>query len=422
MINNKNQECFQNEFFLIVPIGLEEAAKLELLEWCGILAVGFGSGAFAQNVKVVKGGVTFSVTSPSVAFYLNACLKIPSRILQRLHVFQTREWAQVEKELKIIDWKFFFPQGISKWEIAASESRMNNEKHLAQFLNEKFENRFYKIQSSGSIAYLRVHDNVFTVSRDTSGEHLHFRGYRKKQGEAPLRENLAAFLWFFLLKNHHRLDVERAVIVDPFVGSGTLLCEMFLWNQVIQTRSYDSFAWIPPEDKIKFQQGLERLNLWKLNLVGVDMDQEMLNKAQCNFKNIKAMNNCVRLIQGDSTCLNRDVVRSISKRVSEASHLPKMDSGFSFSSSSPLWLISNPPYGGKGRISSKKSWRELWQKALETYQPQWAVALGPERECRESEIFGQWKCIETQRFLNGGLRVAASLWKKNESTTKVGPS
>ncbi|MFC7160023.1 THUMP domain-containing protein [Pseudidiomarina halophila] len=55
---------------------------------------------------------------------------------------------------------------------------------------------------------------------DLSGEALHRRGYRLQQGQAPLRETLAAAIAI-------RAGVNSAteVIVDPFCGSGTLLIE-----------------------------------------------------------------------------------------------------------------------------------------------------------------------------------------------------
>lgn len=405
------------DFFLIVPIGLEEAAKEELLEWCGVLATEFGSDAFISRALVVKGGVEFQIGSPFVAFLLNSCLKLTSRILQRIHVFQTREWTILEKELKSISWKDYFPLGISEWEIAASESRMNNEKHLAQFLQEKFEKRYYTIKESGCSAYLRVHDNIFTLSRDTSGEHLHFRGYRKQQGEAPIRENFAAFLWSFLVRHRSRLEAEKALIIDPFVGSGTLLSEALLWNQVIESRTFPSMNWIP-EDKLKqFESVKSRLTPWTLSLLGVDSEQDVLDKAKLNVQNLKItpsnnskkslnddsdaattlkITSTISLLQGDSTNLTPELRNQIIKQNSNQS----------------LWLLSNPPYGGKGRIKSEKSWKNLWEEALVSYQPDWAVVVGPERECKKDEVLADWKCVDTQRFLNGGIRVVASLWKK----------
>ncbi len=380
-------------FFLVIPLGLEERAQIELTEWTMVLATAFGEEALLYNVEMVKGGIEFEV-GEQVGLLLNYVLKLPSRILQRVHSFKTRDWPVVENELRTVNWKSYFPQGVQDFEIAASESRINNEKHLRTFLEEKFEGRHYQKSPQGTVAYLRVHDNQFTLSRDTSGEHLHFRGYRQQQGEAPLRENLAAFLWSMLIKDQSRLNAQEALIIDPFVGSGTVLMEAVLWNQVVSSRTssipFASTPWISKESWLRFERVRERLQPWSLSLVGVDSNAEVLGKARANFAT-KAQGGSVDFVNEDS----------VSKQ--NPNWLPK---------DKPVWLISNPPYGGKGRLKSELSWRALWEGALVRYQPVWAVALGPERECHKGDRLAHWHCVETQRFLNGGLRVVASVWKR----------
>ena len=409
-----------SHFFLIVPIGLEEAAQNELLEWSGVLSSEFGEDARVSRLSVVKGGIEFHIHSPVVGYLFNTCLKIPSRILQRIHSFQTRDWTILENELKRVAWKDYFPEGISDWEIAASASRINNEKHLIDFLKEKFENKFYlksptspsspssepspSSASPGISAYLRVHDNIFTLSRDTSGEHLHLRGYRQWQGEAPIRENLAAFLWYLLIMKTSRGEAEDALIVDPFVGSGTLLIEAMLWNQLVLGREFPFWAWIDEKSKEKFSKLKQRLETWNLNYLAVDINSEMLNKLNLNLSSNSKFKSPFKneLPKSSLTCLQGDSCHMSPSQLDKIKLVQK---------NRPIWLVSNPPYGGKGRMKSEKSWRKLWEGALRTYQPQWAVAVGPERECKKGDVIDRWKCLETHRFLNGGIRVIASVWK-----------
>lgn len=74
----------------------------------------------------------------------------------------------------------------------------------------------------GQRVHVRIRDDHATVSIDAGGEHLHRRGWRKDQGKAPLRENLAASL------------LELAgwepdePLLDPMCGSGTVLIEAAL--------------------------------------------------------------------------------------------------------------------------------------------------------------------------------------------------
>lgn len=392
-----------HNFFLVVPIGLEKYAEKELKDWCSLIAIEFGDQAQLLKTELTKGGVEFSIASQQVAFLLNRCLKIPSRILQRIQNFETRDWLEVEKKLIQVDWKRAFPQGICHWEIAASESKINNEKHLAEFLKKHFENKKYEIKDSGTTAYLRVHNNEFTLSRDLSGEHLHFRGYRIQQGEAPLRENLAAFLWAFMLENSNSILQNQyphkdLVVIDPFSGSGTLLFEANLWNQQLDFRAYHSDAWLTEDSKLAWERFKARLFIPSYQFYGIDLDRNTVNKAQKNLEHFPLTS--IQFYSGNSI------------EVSTDSNLKPL-----YDSKSDLWLISNPPYGGQGRLKGVASWKTLWEAALIKYRPSMAVALGPERECQKGMVLSHWECLATQKFLNGGIKVSASFWSKKRLHT-----
>lgn len=59
-----------------------------------------------------------------------------------------------------------------------------------------------------------------TISLDLAGRPKHQRGYRTRAGEAPLREDVAAFLVMLT-----RYDARREALIDPCAGSGTLVVE-----------------------------------------------------------------------------------------------------------------------------------------------------------------------------------------------------
>jgi 23S rRNA (guanine2445-N2)-methyltransferase / 23S rRNA (guanine2069-N7)-methyltransferase len=61
------------------------------------------------------------------------------------------------------------------------------------------------------------------VSVDLGGGPLHRRGWRRAQGEAPLKENLAAAV--LLRGGWPQLYAEGGALLDPMCGSGTLLIE-----------------------------------------------------------------------------------------------------------------------------------------------------------------------------------------------------
>ncbi|MFH5882048.1 THUMP domain-containing class I SAM-dependent RNA methyltransferase [Liberiplasma polymorphum] len=85
---------------------------------------------------------------------------------------------------------------------------------------------------------------------DTSGEALHKRGYRVKQGVAPIKETLAAAL---VLLSFYEKD---RVLYDPFCGSGTIPIEaaMICKNMAPNlNRSFD-FLHFPWFDKTIYKQ------------------------------------------------------------------------------------------------------------------------------------------------------------------------
>ena len=76
----------------------------------------------------------------------------------------------------------------------------------------------------------RINKGKVSVALDFSGHAMHKRGYRQRQGAAPLRENLAAALlyrarWPQIAQANGELN---GALVDPMCGSGTLLIEAAL--------------------------------------------------------------------------------------------------------------------------------------------------------------------------------------------------
>jgi len=97
---------------------------------------------------------------------------------------------------------------------------------------------------------LHIENNKATISLDTSGGSLHRRGYRKQNIQAPMVETLAA-----AIINYSGWDC-KSPLYDPFCGSGTLLCEAYM------------FASKTPASIFRKKFGFERLpdfnlSLWK---------------------------------------------------------------------------------------------------------------------------------------------------------------
>ena len=74
--------------------------------------------------------------------------------------------------------------------------------------------------------HVHVHRDQARISLDLAGESLHRRGYRLQQGEAPLREHLAAALLFHA--GWWGSEARRGRLLDPMCGSGTFAIEAAL--------------------------------------------------------------------------------------------------------------------------------------------------------------------------------------------------
>lgn len=72
----------------------------------------------------------------------------------------------------------------------------------------------------------RLSKDKLILSIDLSGDSLHRRGYRVKQGSAPMKENLAAGI--LLRAGWPAIAAEGGALLDPMCGSGTLLVEAAL--------------------------------------------------------------------------------------------------------------------------------------------------------------------------------------------------
>jgi len=93
----------------------------------------------------------------------------------------------------------------------------------------------------GTAVHLRLHQDKVVVRVDALDRPMHHRGYRTAVGRAPLRESLAA-----ACIDAARADLDAATaIVDPFVGSGTLLAEaaLAIGGRPVRTAPFGFEAW-----------------------------------------------------------------------------------------------------------------------------------------------------------------------------------
>lgn len=182
----------------------------------------------AHAVQIEPGGV--SVRGDAALLYrMNLELRCATRVLVRLGQFRARDFATLCRELKklplgdVADAKDG-PRLIAV-RAAAHRSRLYHTGAIVERVQNTLGERGLHTGDPAAVPgvslYLRVEDDVFTVSADSSGELLHQRGFRTEGGEAPLRETLAAAL--LRLCSYAGSDGEP--LCDPTCGSGTLAIE-----------------------------------------------------------------------------------------------------------------------------------------------------------------------------------------------------
>lgn len=125
--------------------------------------------------------------------------------------------------------------------------------------------------------------DIATLTIDTTGVGLHKRGYRIGQGEAPIRETLAAAL--VLLTNWRADDL----LIDPFCGSGTIPIEAALIGQNIApgfNREFASENWDFIKEKY-WEEALDEAEQLAnydqpLHIYGSDIDHHMIDVSKNN--------------------------------------------------------------------------------------------------------------------------------------------
>ena len=182
----------------------------------------------AQNAAQVPGGVAFG-GGWEVCYRANLWSRIASRVLWKVHSFSYANEADVYEKAKAVDWpKFFTVARTLRVNVTAQKSPLKSLEFATLRIKDAVCDRFRDATGrrpdiDRSNPDVRVHafleKDKGTLYLDTSGEPLFKRGWRTGQGEAPLRENLAAGI---VMLTGWRPDEP---LLDPMCGGATLLAE-----------------------------------------------------------------------------------------------------------------------------------------------------------------------------------------------------
>lgn len=269
----------QNHYYCMCQPGLETLLQNELR----LLRI---------HGTVEPGGIWFTGTERDLV-QANLCLRTASRVLQRLALFPVTGFAGLEKQCRRIPWqRFVRPEIPVQIRVSSVGSRLYHEgairQRLLRWLNQDYGLRQASEDEEAQRIYVRIQHNRCSISVDSSGQHLHRRGYRQQTAKAPLRENLAAAM--VLASGWAR---NRPPLYDPFCGSGTILIEAALLARrvvpgLVTGRSYAFQSWPAFSDFAGLFQ--EIVQHWKsqqrldepLQLYGSDRDAGAIQAARDN--------------------------------------------------------------------------------------------------------------------------------------------
>lgn len=315
-----------DKYFLVVTPGLENIARDELLK-------------MGTEGEIELGGIGFSGGNEAL-YKANYLSRVASKVLARIGM---PFYARDEKELAQKAWKLPWERWINvdlpvRISVSCSRSKLYHtglvENVIKSVLKKKLliedqpsENDMERITK----LLVRIHEDLVTVSIDTSGEPLHKRGYRQEVTKAPLRETIAAGLIY-------ASGWDGATpLIDPFCGSGTIPIEAALIAGGVPAGLNRSFAFqnMPEYDHADFLALKQRfLKTDKIpEIFGYDRDAGAIKIAKSNATRAGVENVVTFKEQALSYLAN------------------PAESGF---------IITNPPYGE--RVSKGADLRDLYAR------------------------------------------------------------
>lgn len=182
-----------------------------------------------QNVHRGKRAV-FYEGDLEMIYKSNYHLRTAIRVLREIDRFRFKNVDQFYLRCKKIDWlKYIGLEQNFRIDSVVVNSRdfrnsmftsLKVKDAIADYFRDKFGKRpDVETEKPDIIINVHIFENNCTLSIDSSGESLHKRGYRVKQGDAPLSEVLAAGM--ILLSGWYG----NSDFMDPMCGSGTLAIE-----------------------------------------------------------------------------------------------------------------------------------------------------------------------------------------------------
>ncbi|WP_017755455.1 THUMP domain-containing class I SAM-dependent RNA methyltransferase [Calidifontibacillus oryziterrae] len=347
-----------------------------------------------ENVVVDNGKVTFEADESAIC-RTNLWLRTADRVKIKIGEFKATTFDELFEKTKALPWGDYIPEDAEFPVIGKSvKSKLFSvpdcqaivKKAIVEKLRIHYKRTTW-FEEKGPLFRIEVAllKDIATLTIDTSGVGLHKRGYRADQGEAPLKETLAATLVLLTNWTHDR------PFVDPFCGSGTIPIEAALIGQNIApgfNREFvsENWDWIGRkrwEEAIQEAEDLAKYDR-PLDITGSDIDHKMIEIAK---------GNAMEAGLGDLISFKQMQVKDFTT---------KKEYGV---------IVGNPPYGE--RLGEKKAVEEMYKEMGKAFAPYntWSVYMltsHPEFE----KLYGK-PATKKRKLFNGFIRTDYyQFWEK----------
>jgi 23S rRNA (guanine2445-N2)-methyltransferase / 23S rRNA (guanine2069-N7)-methyltransferase len=301
-----------------------------------------------------------------------ACLwsRLASRILLPLAEFEAPDDPSLYRGVAAVDWsRHLGEDGTLAVDANSHASALTHTRFLVQRVKDAIVDQFRDAtgtrpgvdtaQPSIRINLSLRRDRAI-VSLDLAGTPLHRRGWRREQGAAPLKENLACAM--LIRAGWPAIAREGGALVDPMCGSGTLPIEAALMAADVAPglrrpyyglsgwRQHDPVQWhaLLEEAHARAERGVAAL---RSPILGRDGDPRMIDIARANAESA-GIGGSIDFRCGDA----RELVRPAG-----------VDNGL---------VIANPPYGERlgERAALAPRYREFGER-LRTRFTGWRAAV-----------------------------------------------
>jgi len=341
--------------------------------------------ALGYETKTENGKIYFEGDERAIA-RTNLWLRVADRVKIVAGQFFATTFDELFEQTKAIPWEQYLPvdanfpvsgKSVKSTLYSVPDCQAIVKKAIVERLKQAYKRIGY-LDESGATFKIEVSilKDMVTLTIDTSGSGLHKRGYRVGQGDAPLKETLAAALVKISKWSPHR------PFVDLFCGSGTIPIEAAMIGQNIApgyNRDFISEEWDWMDQKIWNEARIEVEDLANydqpLEIMGTDIDHRMVKIAKDNALEA-GFSDLITFKQMQAT----DFTTTLTDGV----------------------IVSNPPYGERigEREEIEMVIRELGN-IMKNY-PTWSVYMLSSMENFE-ELYGK-KATKKRKLFNGFIR------------------